>query len=71
MPLHDAKLKAAAAAASALAFAFASAGLARTILTGLAIDDDSQQWRHVVKHEQRFLQALRQGTSAEADDASC
>ena len=53
-------------------FAAASAaGLARVITTGLAINDDDDAWEHVRQHEQRFLQALRQGSAAEGDDASC
>ena len=61
-----------AAAASALVFFVVSfAGLARTVVSGLAVQGDELQWALVVRHEQRFLQALRSGTSAEGDDASC
>ena len=53
-------------------FAVASAaGLARVIRSGLAINNDDDAWAHVRQHEQRFLQALRQGSAAEGDDASC
>ena len=43
------------------------AGLVRTFETGLSVGD--QQWDHVLKHEQRFIQALTAGTAAEGDDA--
>ena len=48
-----------------------AAGLARVIRSGLAINNDDDAWAHVRQHEQRFLQALRQGSAAEGDDASC
>jgi hypothetical protein len=61
-----------AATASALAlFAVSFAGLARTLVSGLSVEGDEMQWAHVVRHEERFLQALRSGTAAEGDDASC
>ena len=43
------------------------AGLVRTFDTGLSAGED--QWNHVIKHEQRFIQALKAGTAAEGDDA--
>ena len=47
-------------------------GLARVALDGIRIagGDDDQQWRHVREHEQRFIAALRAGSSAEGDDTS-
>ena len=60
------------AALAGFGFAVASAaGLARVIRSGLAINNDDDAWAHVRQHEQRFLQALRQGSAAEGDDASC
>ena len=45
--------------------------LARTFIDGLSDDvlDNDAQWRHVSRHEERFVQALRAGTAAEGDDA--
>ena len=53
--------------------ALAVAGFAAASAAGLAlaINDDDDAWEHVRQHEQRFLQALRQGSAAEGDDASC
>ena len=48
------------------------AGLTRVIRQGLAINNDEDAaWEHVRQHEARFLQALRQGSAPEGDDASC
>ena len=49
--------------------AAAVTGLVRTLLDGLALDEDQAQWSHVAEHEQRFLQALSAGTAWEGDDA--
>ena len=46
-------------------------GIARTFAAGLRAASDDAQWQIVSEHEQRFVQALRMGTSSEADDASC
>ena len=43
----------------------------RVALVDLLPEDDDAAWEHVRQHEQRFLQALRQGSAAEGDDASC
>ena len=47
------------------------AGVTRVVRQGLAINNDDDAWTHVRQHEQRFIQALRQGSAAEGDDASC
>ena len=57
---------------AAAGFAVASvAGLTRVVHQGRAIDNDDDAWAHVRQHEERFIMALRQGSAAEGDDASC
>ena len=43
-----------------------ASALVRTFNDALADDD---QWSAVLRHEQRFIQAMRVGTAAEGDDA--
>ena len=45
-------------------------GLVRVLEVGIEKSgDDDDQWKHVRAHEERFIAALRSGTSAEGDDA--
>ena len=45
-------------------------GLVRVLEAGIEKSgDDDDQWKHVRAHEERFIAALRSGTSAEGDDA--
>ena len=43
-------------------------GLVRTFSEATRLTD-SDQWTAVLRHEQRFVQALQQGSPAEGDDA--
>ena len=45
-------------------------GLYRTLAGAVSQGNELEQWEHVRRHEQRFIQALRSSTAAEDDDAS-
>lgn len=55
------------ALSSAVVLTLVTVGILRTFRE--ALEHPSDQWAHVLRHEQRFIEALRSTTSAEGDDA--